>query len=160
MISIYTIGVYNSTENSFFNKLTENNITLFCDIRQRRGVRGAQYKYVNSNYLQFKLRELGITYEYIKDLAPTKEIRQMQKDADKLKGETKKQRTTLGTVFAAEYENRILSNFDIEDLANSLINQGVQSVVFFCVEEHAEACHRSIVASKLAEIFNTNVINL
>lgn len=157
---IYTIGVYNSTENSFFNKLTENNIELFCDIRQRRGVRGSQYKYVNSNYLQSKLRDLGITYEYIKDLAPTQEIRQMQKDADELKGETKKQRTSLGAVFAAEYKKRILSSFDIEGLANSLIKQGIQSIVLFCVEEHAEACHRSIVASKLAEILNAKVINL
>lgn len=38
MIKIYTIGVYNSTEESFFKKLQDNNIELFCDIRQRRGV--------------------------------------------------------------------------------------------------------------------------
>ena len=99
MIKIYTIGVYNSTEESFFKKLQDNNIELFCDIRQRRGVRGSQYKYVNSNYLQSKLEELGIKYRYIKELAPTNEIRQKQKDADKLNGETKKQRKELGLVF-------------------------------------------------------------
>lgn len=103
MIRIYTIGVYNSTEDSYFKKLQDNNIDLFCDIRQRRGVRGSQYKYVNSNYLQAKLKELGITYRYIKDLAPTNEIRQKQKDADKANGETKKQRTSLGSVFKTEY---------------------------------------------------------
>lgn len=59
MINIYTIGVYNSTEDSYFNKLKINNIDLFCDIRQRRGVRGSQYKYVNSNYLQSKLADMG-----------------------------------------------------------------------------------------------------
>lgn len=79
MIKIFTIGVYNSTEESYFNKLRDNNIDLFCDIRQRRGVRGSQYKYVNSNYLQAKLQGLGINYKYIKELAPTNEIRQMQK---------------------------------------------------------------------------------
>ena len=75
MINIFTIGVYNSTEDSFFGKLTKNHIDMFCDIRQRRGVRGSLYRYVNSNYLQAKLKELGINYTYIKELAPTSEIR-------------------------------------------------------------------------------------
>lgn len=103
MIKIYTIGVYNSTESSYFRKLQENNIDLFCDIRQRRGVRGSQYKYVNSNYLQAKLQDFGIVYKYIKELAPTNDIRQKQKDVDKANGETKKQRTILGTIFKSEY---------------------------------------------------------
>ena len=89
MIMIFTIGVYNSTESTYFSKLVDNNIDLLLDIRQRRGVRGSQYKYVNSNYLQAKLQDLGIAYEYIKELAPTKEIRQMQKDADKKKRRNK-----------------------------------------------------------------------
>ena len=72
---IYTIGVYNSTEDSFFDKLKSNDIELFCDIRLRRGVRGAQYKYVNKTYLESKLTSLGIQYLHIKELAPTKEIR-------------------------------------------------------------------------------------
>lgn len=160
MINLFTIGVYNSTEESYFKKLTDNGIELFLDIRQRRGVRGSQYKYVNSNYLQAKLQQLGITYEYIKELAPTKEIRQMQKDADKINGETKKQRTTLGPVFASEYKKQILNAYDIEALAEQLRKSGVKNVVLFCVEEHAEACHRSIVASKLSEIFSTSVTNL
>lgn len=58
--NIYTIGVYNSTEDSFFDKLKSNNIELFCDIRLRRGVRGAQYKYVNKTYLESKLTSLGV----------------------------------------------------------------------------------------------------
>ena len=56
MIDIYTIGVYNSTEVEFFNKIKSNQIELFCDIRQRRGVRGSKYKFVNSIYLQNKLK--------------------------------------------------------------------------------------------------------
>ncbi len=45
-MEFFTIGVYNSSENEFFNKLTENHIDTFCDIRQRRGVRGSQYSFV------------------------------------------------------------------------------------------------------------------
>ena len=70
-MKIYTIGVYNSTEQQFFSKLIDNNIDTFCDIRQRRGVRGSEYAFVNSNYLQTKLNELDIKYAHILDLAPT-----------------------------------------------------------------------------------------
>lgn len=160
MIKIYTIGVYNSTENTYFGKLIENNIDLFCDIRQRRGVRGSQYKYVNSNYLQAKLQELGIGYKYIKGLAPTNDIRKKQKDADRANCETKKQRTTLGTIFKSEYQKQILEPFDMEELANNLRTSGAKNIVFFCVEEYAAACHRSLVAQKLASILNCEIIDL
>lgn len=160
MNKIYTIGVYNSTERSYFNKLKINDIDLFCDIRQRRGVRGARYKYVNSNYLQNKLQDLGISYLYIKGLAPTNDIRQKQKDADKENSETKKQRVSLGSVFKSEYLKQILEPFDMEKLANALCARGAQNIVFFCVEEHASACHRSLVAQKLSSILNCVVVNL
>ncbi len=160
MIKIYTIGVYNSTEDSFFEKLTQNNIELFCDIRQRRGVRGSQYKYVNSNYLQAKLEELGIKYLYKKDLAPTNEIRQKQKDADKLNNETKKQRQKLGDVFAFEYQKQILNKYNMSELISEFNKLGISNVVLFCVEEFAEACHRSLVANKIAKLTNCEIINL
>lgn len=160
MIKIFTIGVYNSTEESYFGKLREHGVELFCDIRQRRGVRGSQYKYVNSNYLQAKLQELGIEYRYIKELAPTNDIRQRQKEDDKAKGETKKQRTALGAVFKSEYLKQVLESYDIEGLAKDLMDSGVKNVVFFCVEEQACACHRSLVAQKLASVMNSELINL
>ena len=67
MINVFTIGVYGSTENSFFEKLAQSRIDLFCDIRQRRGVRGSQYKYVNSNYynsLTETAKKQMVTYEW------------------------------------------------------------------------------------------------
>ena len=78
-MKVYTIGVYGSTEQQFFGKLTENIIDTFCDIRQRRGVRGSEYAFVNSNYLQRKLAEMDIKYGHIIELAPTSEIREKQK---------------------------------------------------------------------------------
>lgn len=160
MINIYTIGVYNSTEDSFFEKILKNNIDLFCDIRQRRGVRGSQYKYVNSIYLQDELKRLGVDYRYIKELAPTNEIRQKQKDADKIAGETKRQRTALGEVFSVEYRKQILGSYDMNSLATELADSAYQNIVFFCVEEHASACHRSLVADKLSKMLGTEVVNL
>lgn len=159
-MEFFTIGVYNSTENEFFDKLTQNNIDTFCDIRQRRGVRGAKYSFVNSNRLQQKLNDLGIQYGYIQDLAPTTEIRELQKEIDLEKGELKRERKELGKIFVIEYKNKILGNFDFEKFFENLDNIGAKRVALFCVEEHPEACHRSIVSNKLADNFNYKITHL
>lgn len=159
-MEFFTIGVYNSTENEFFDKLTQNNIDTFCDIRQRRGVRGAKYSFVNSNRLQEKLNDLGIKYGYIQDLAPTTEIRELQKEIDAERGELKSERQELGKVFVIEYKNKILGNFDFEKFFENLDNIGANKIALFCVEEHPEACHRSIVANKLADNFNYKITHL
>jgi len=159
-MEFYTIGVYNSSENEFFDKLIQNYIDTFCDIRQRRGVRGAKYSFVNSNRLQQKLNSLEIKYGYIQGLAPTTEIRELQKRIDLEKGELKSERQELGRVFIIEYKNKILGNFDFEKFFDNLENIGAKRVALFCVEEHPEACHRSIVANKLADSFNYKIIHL
>ena len=127
-MEIYTMGVYGSSEDSFFKLLIDNEIDAFCDIRQRRGVRGSQYSYVNSNYLQEKLSVMNIRYYYEKLLAPTNEIRQKQKDDDKQKHIDKKQRTELGLVFKSEYIKQILDNYDIDALIDRFVKEGVKKV--------------------------------
>lgn len=159
-MEFFTIGVYNSTEKEFFDKLLENNIDTFCDIRQRRGVRGAKYAFVNSNRLQERLNELDIKYGYVPDLAPTTEIRELQKAIDEEKGEAKRERQELGKVFVIEYKNRILKNFDFEQFFENLDQIGARRVVLFCVEEHPEACHRSIVTDKLKTQYNNKITHL
>ncbi len=159
-MEFYTIGVYNSTEKEFFDKLTKNNIDTFCDIRQRRGVRGAKYSFVNSNRLQQKLNELEIKYGYVPELAPTSEIRGLQKEIDLEKGELKRERHELGKVFVIEYKNKILKNFDFETFIEKLEQVGANRVVFFCVEEFPEACHRSIVTDRLTDKYNYKVTHL
>lgn len=159
-MEFFTLGVYNTTENEFFNKLTENNIDTFCDIRQRRGVRGAKYSFVNSNRLQQKLQELDIKYGYIPGLAPTSEIRELQKEIDLEKGELKRERQALGQVFVIQYKNRVLKNFDFEHFFEMLDQIGAKRVALFCVEEFAEACHRSIVAQKLQDQYNYPITHL
>lgn len=159
-MEFFTIGVYNSTENDFFNKLTQNKIDTFCDIRQRRGVRGAKYSFVNSNRLQQRLFDLGIQYGYIQELAPTTEIRELQKSIDVVKGQLKSERQELGKVFIIEYKNKILGSFDFDKFFANLNNIGANRIVLFCVEEHSEACHRSIVARTLADKFNFKITNL
>lgn len=103
---------------------------------------------------------MNIPYLYIKELAPTNDIRQKQKDADKLKGETKKLRTTIGETFKAEYIKQILELYDFDALIKELKRRGSKNIVFFCVEENAKACHRSLVAEKLSNLLGSNIINL
>jgi uncharacterized protein (DUF488 family) len=159
-MEFFTIGVYNSSEKEFFEKLTQNNIDTFCDIRQRRGVRGAKYSFVNSNRLQQRLNDLEIKYGYVPDLAPTTEIRELQKEIDEEKGELKRERQELGKIFVIEYKNRILKNFDFEKFFESLDQIGASRIALFCVEEHPEACHRSIVADKLMNNYNYKINHL
>lgn len=151
-MEFFTIGVYNSTEQEYFKKLTDNYIDTFCDIRQRRGVRGSQYAFVNSNRLQQKLNDFDIKYGHIIDLAPTSEIRDLQKESDNQKGELKRDRNKLGQVFTIAYKDRVLSNFDFESFVDKLDEVGANRVVLFCVEEKPEACHRSIVTDKLEKL--------
>lgn len=148
-MTFFTIGVYGSIEKEFFQKLTDNNIDTFCDIRQRRGIRGSKYAFVNSNRLQQRLNVLDIKYGHILELAPTKAIRELQKEADAQKGELKRDRQELGQIFGIEYKNRILKKFDFDTFIEKLDEIGAKKVVFFCVEEKAEACHRSLVTERL-----------
>lgn len=148
-MKFFTIGVYGSTEQEYFKKLTDNRIDAFCDIRQRRGVRGAKYAFVNSNRLQQKLIELDIKYAHFIELAPTKEIRELQKEADAQSRISKRNRDKLGSVFCEAYEDMILNNFDFDTFLDKLDEVAASNVVLFCVEEKPAACHRSIVSEKL-----------
>lgn len=159
-MEFFTIGVYNSTEKEFFEKLTKNNIDIFCDIRQRRGVRGAKYSFVNSNRLQQKLDEIGIKYGYVPELAPTSEIRGLQKEIDLETGVLKRERQELGKIFIIEYKNKILNKFDFDGFLEKLDQVGANRISLFCVEEFAEGCHRSIVANRLKEKYNFSITHL
>ncbi len=129
---ICATGVYGKTESDFFDNLLSENITLFIDVRLRRGMRGKKYSFVNSLYLQEKLKEINIKYLYLKGLAPTSEIRQEQKVEDD-KNDTKKSlRTELHSNFIEKYNNNILDNFNFDQILE-LIKK--EKIVFFCVEE-------------------------
>ena len=159
-MKFFTIGVFNSTEKEFFDKLVENRIDTFCDIRQRRGVRGSKYAFVNSTRLQEKLSGLGLQYAYVDGLAPTPEIRQVQTQIDLKKHESKTERKQLDTTFAAAYKKGILNKFDFKSFFELLSRMGSKRIVLFCVEETANACHRSLVAERLHHDFHFAVTHL
>jgi uncharacterized protein (DUF488 family) len=159
-MEIYTIGVYNSSEDTFFKKLIDNNIDTFIDVRQRRGVRGSKYSFVNSIKLQEKLSKLNIKYIHQLDLAPSTEVRDLQKKADLQKNELKQNREGLDDTFKNAFKNLILNRFDSKSFIQNLQLQKSSKIVLFCVEEKACACHRSLIAKRIGEEFNLIIYNL
>lgn len=144
MKKIFTLGVYERNEDDFFGLLVQNNIQVFCDIRRRRGMRGKKYSFVNSTYLQSKLKDLGIEYIYLKELAPTNEIREIQMKEDNDRRTLKKDRKRLSDNFISCFNSKILKDYDPEIFFNKF-NSSIDNVVLFCVEKEPEACHRSLV---------------
>ena len=152
MKKLFTIGVYGSTEEEFFRKLTGARIDTFCDIRLRRGVRGAKYAYANSNRLQNKLTKLGIKYVHYLPLAPTPELKERQENADKKLKILRSERKSLTPEFADGFRKEILSALDVDDLLYA-IGPDSKNIVFFCVEGDALTCHRSLVTEHLKSLW-------
>ena len=156
---IMTIGVYGFDKDRFFQALVDANIDTFCDIRRRRGMRGSEYAFVNSTALQQKLKELGIRYVYVKDLAPNEAIREKQKQEDEKLGVAKRSRKGLGQDFIHEYEQQCLSSFDTSKFIE-MLGPKTEVLGLFCVEREPEACHRSLAAKKIATDLELRVENV
>jgi uncharacterized protein (DUF488 family) len=155
---IYTIGVYGWTEEDFFNKLQEKNIDLFVDIRFRRGMRGGKYPFANSKYLQDKLKEIGIEYLHLKELAPTESIRAIQKQEDKKANVLTSTREHLASAYIEMYNRQVLDKYDLSIFEELMRTH--KAIVVFCVEREARACHRSIASEYLGRKFNLEVEHL
>jgi uncharacterized protein (DUF488 family) len=145
---VYTTGVYGKTEAEFFGQLCEARLEIFCDIRRRRGVRGSQYAFVNSKYLQRALAYRSIAYRYVPELAPSRELREAQHAIDLEKGILKRARKELGEEFKRRYTLEVLDLFDSQSFAHSF-DPKITRIVLFCVEGLPTACHRSLVADRL-----------
>lgn len=155
-LKLLTIGVYGFDEESFFNALIDASVDTFCDIRARRGMRGRQYSFVNSQHLQAKLKAFGIHYYHLKELAPSNALRKIQSNQDKQIKVSKRARTELSTQFIDAYEKEASEHLDVNDFLSQFEPQP-EALALFCVERHPEACHRSIVAKKLAEQLHIQV---
>ena len=156
---IVTIGVYGFDEAGFFAALQQANVDTFCDIRKRRAVRGSEYAFVNSLRLQARLAALGIRYLHRLDLAPTDAIRQQQYAVDKAEKVAKRKRSELSPAFIAAYRNERLDPFDPQSLINE-VPSDAKVIALFCVERDPAACHRSLVAEKMAAFLEAAVTHI
>jgi uncharacterized protein (DUF488 family) len=155
---IATVGVYEFDAASFIATLDEAGVTKILDIRQRRGVRGSQYAWANAQRLQRLLAEARIAYEYHPELAPDTEMRQLQYRDDDRQGVGKRSRVRLAPEYVREYTEEILDLVPLEPLVGQLPVHGLGALL--CVEATARACHRSLVAERLAERFGFEVTHL
>ena len=95
MTEFVTIGVYGWDAQTFFRALQDAQVDTLCDIRRRRGVRGSEYAFANSQRLQARLAELGIAYVHRLDLAPSIAARQAQYAVDEANKTAKRQRQVI-----------------------------------------------------------------
>jgi uncharacterized protein (DUF488 family) len=146
---LVTIGVYGFDRASFLAALDSAGVKQLFDVRQRRGVRGPDYAWANSKRLQAALADAGIAYEHHRELAPTTELRQLQYREDERQGVGKRSRSELAPEYVRRYREEILDHADLRAVADSVLEDGVTALL--CVERDPEACHRSLIAERLAE---------
>lgn len=156
--SLATIGVYGFSADSFLAALAKARVRLVLDVRQRRGVRGPEYAWANSARLQDALARAEIAYEHHRELAPTTELRQLQYAEDARQGVGKRSRAELAPEYERRYTVEILDLVDLEDLARSLPADSRSALL--CVERDPEACHRSLIAARLADRHGLDVVDL
>lgn len=158
MKQIATIGVYEFDAPSFLAALDEAGVTRVLDIRQRRGVRGREYAWANARRLQALLERAGIGYEHHPELAPDTELRHLQYEEDDRQGVGKRSRVRLSAQYIRQYTHEILDVVPLEPFVRRLPVHGIGALM--CVEATAPACHRSLVAGRLAERFGYEVVDL
>lgn len=149
MPTLATIGVYGWTLARFLEALHAADVRVVIDVRQRRGVRGSEYAWANAARLQAALAAAGIEYRHHKELAPTTELRQLQYREDDRAGVGKRSRVELALQYRERYLREILDSVELESLLDGLPTDGAGALL--CVEAEPEACHRSLIAERVAE---------
>jgi uncharacterized protein (DUF488 family) len=150
--------VYGFTAARFLAALREADVRQLLDVRQRRGVRGSEYAWANARRLQAALAEAGVDYRHHLELAPTTELRHVQYREDDRLGVGKRSRTELAPEYRCRYVTEILNHVDLRPIVEEMPGQGVAAL--FCVERDPEACHRSVIAERLAKEFGLAVVHL
>ncbi|MBX6751381.1 MAG: DUF488 domain-containing protein [Micromonosporaceae bacterium] len=158
MRRVVTVGVYGFDGESFVHCLRDADVRVVLDVRQRRGVRGSEYAWANARRLQELLAEAHIAYEHHPELAPTTELRHLQYAEDDRQGVGKRSRHELAAVYVRRYTTEILDRVDLGPIVSGLPSSGVAALL--CVERDPEACHRSLIAQRLAERHGLKVEHL
>ncbi len=158
MPRIATIGVYEFDAARFVRALEAAGVMQLIDIRQRRGVRGAEYAWANARRLQALVSDAGISYAYHRELAPTTELRHLQYGEDARQGVGKRSRQQLAAQYVRRYTEEILDQVPLGPVIRELPADGIGALM--CVEASPEACHRSLVARRMAERFGREVVHL
>jgi uncharacterized protein (DUF488 family) len=156
--TVATVGVYEASLERFLAALHAENVALVMDVRQRRGVRGREYAWANSQRLQAALLRERIAYSHHKELAPTTELRHLQYEEDARQGVGKRSRELLAPAYVERYKREILDRVDLQPILDEMPANATTALL--CVERDPEACHRSLVAGELAHELGVEVVHL
>jgi hypothetical protein len=104
------------------------------------------------------LSHAGIGYRHPKELAPTTGLRQVQYQEDDRQGVGKRSRAGLAPEYRERYLHEILDRVDLGRLLHELPPDGLAALM--CVERDPEACHRSLIAERLAAEHDVSVVHL
>ena len=111
-------------------------------------MRGAAYAWANARRLQRALADAGIGYLHLPELAPTTELRRLQYAADDRAGVGKRNRVRLDPEYERRYGEEVLDHADLDAVVRAMPHDGTTALL--CVEADPAACHRSILAVRLA----------
>jgi len=86
------------------------------------------------------------------------QLRRLQYAVDDATGVGKRSRKQLAPEYAARYRREILAQVDLDELIEALPAAGIGALL--CVERDPEACHRSLIAERLAADHGFSVLDL
>ena len=135
-IDIYTIGFTKKGAKKFFSLLESADIERLVDVRIRN--RSQLAGFAKRDDLIFFLREiLGVQYDHMEELAPTKELLDEWRDDE---------------IEWTEYENRFYNLLSDREVENTLSKEDFEeNTVLLCSEHEPEHCHRRLVVDYLNE---------
>jgi len=158
---VYTVGGRSfATPDEFGRTLKAAEVDLVLDIRWRRAARGAKFAFLNKRRLEALLDSERIGYLSVRALAPPPTIREAQHTRDALSKQTKYSRSSLDTVFVRRYSHEILDPFDFRALLRRIATRCAKRPALLCLERNPKACHRHLVAERLAAVANCEVSHL
>jgi len=138
-MKVYTIGFTQKTAEEFFELLKTNSIKSLIDIRYSNNTHLSGFSKIT--HLPYFLKEIcGISYFYIRELAPT----------EKMSTDYKK-----GIISWKQYEDlfsELMKRRNAIVKLNSSLPEG--PICLLCGELKATNCHRRLVAEMLKEIRN------
>lgn len=120
-------------------------------------MRGSEYAWANARRLEAALAAAGIGYQHLPELAPTTAMREAQYATDAARGEGKRSRTVLSPAYVELFTEEVLAPADLEPLVRFI---GRSTAALMCVERDAAACHRSLIAARLAREHGFRIENL
>jgi hypothetical protein len=85
-------------------------------------------------------------------------LRQLQYREDAVQGVGKRSRVRLAPEYAQRYVHEILNGANLDSVVASLPKRG--SGALLCVERDPEACHRSLIAERLASEHGVSIAHL